>query len=202
MSGSYDIAGEEYEAKLTIEKSDEAYNLVWEYPDIEEPAYGYGVAVGGYLGFGDEGAEGIIGIYKKQDSDITGVWTSIEGDVIMHEHSPDAGIIYPSLDDISGIYNVKGANSEGKNSYKEKMTIEEYDNTWTVSKEYEDGLIAVGIGLRVDNYLVTAFPAGDFKQITLYEIYGDKLEGKWVYRYVNDNDEEITVTGWEKAGKK
>jgi len=205
FAGTYPIEGEggSYAGNLTVKKAKgDSYTLHWEYEDMTE-AEGVGIQVAGYLGFGDSGAGGVVGIYKKQDGGLSGLWAPVEGDLVMVERSPNVPRLYASPNDISGTYRVKGASSDGGDSYRKTLSIEEMGNTWVVSAESEDGFITVGMGLAVDNVLVTAFGALDTKIITVYEINGDELDGKWVYVYYDDEKQrKVTVTGWEKGRKR
>ncbi|MBN2252039.1 MAG: hypothetical protein JW724_08225 [Candidatus Altiarchaeota archaeon] len=206
FAGTYPIEGEgdSYTGTLTIQKvkgvKEKAYTLEWLYDDADEKAYGNAIEVAGYLGFGDAGEGGVIGIMKKTErGGISSLWSPIEGDLVMAERSPGASRLYAATTDLSGTYEVKGASSDGSESYEETVTIEEMGVNWLVSKEFEDGLIVVGMGLAVDNVLVTAFDIGGSKIITLLEIRDDELDGKWVYSYFDfEEDKEYVVTGWEK----
>jgi len=207
--GTYQVEGEglAYTGTLTIERlkgvKEKVYTLEWSYDEGEEMAYGNGIEVAGYLGFGDAGEGGVIGVMKKTSDGITNLWSPISGDLVMFERTPGAPRLYAATTDLAGTYKVKGAASDGSDAYEELVTVEEMGVNWLISKEFDNGMITVGMGLAVDNVLVTGFDIGGSKIITAYEIKDDELEGKWVYSYFDyEADEEFVVTGWENWQKK
>ncbi len=206
-SGTYDVVGQDYEAKLTIKHADEhVYRMRWvssDVDDIDDTLFAFGVENDGYLGFvdSDSGDEwGIVGVYKRQGDKITGLWGLIEGDLVLAQCSPGVGRMPLSYPNIEGRWKVNHLGV--KNPYTFFMTIEENGNTWVISQESEDGFIRVGMGMSVDQILITCFGMMDSKIITVYTIDGDKLYGRWAYQWVENESNRLNFeTGTEVANR-
>ncbi len=200
FAGRYEMVNEEYEdLLLVIRKEGEYYSLKWGVP-ASEPWFATGVELGRYLCTSTPGEEGAVGIYRRQEDGIAGLWFA-EGEYV-YDMSEGAEPLEPSNHDFSGSYSVEALDATAGESYTYTLTLKKNGGAYKATEFFEDGSAVTGDALAVDRIIVMGFPVGGSLVTKAFQKSGSKLEGKFFYSYYNDESgEEEVVTGTEKGEK-
>ncbi len=179
FSGKYAVSGEGYDdIDLVIKKEGKYYNLEWVYPGSESAR---GVELSGCLCAYTQGEDGIVGIYKKQDSGITGLW--VEDGEYAYESSKNAKRLEPSSKDFSGVYDISSADVGDEEAYMYRLTIEKEGEGYRAKAVYEDGSNTTDEVVTVDGVIVMGFPQDGILVMKAFQKSGSKLKGKVIYAF-------------------
>ncbi len=196
FSGTYRMESEDYEdLSLVITKEGKYYRLEWGAP-ASEPWFATGIEFEGYLCAytqGEEGEDGVVGIYTKQGSKIAGLWFS--GGEYVSDLSKGARALEPSDYDFSGAYDIHSGDVGDEEAYAYRLTIERNGDSYKARAVYEDGSNVSDEVVAVDRIIVMGFPQDGILVTKAFIRSGSKLKGKLIYAYPNYQTgiEEVSV---------
>jgi hypothetical protein len=207
LQGTYTVTGRQSQDDgngqrvVSIVDEDGIYKITREV-GLEAVEYP-GLEVRGCLGFADAGEGGIIGIYKKVNGKLAGLWMYAGGANVFSEQTKGATALRPSGRNFAGAWYVTGSHPDGSEPYEYPMTLEREGDAYKAEAEFEAGESVEGSGLAVDNVLVLGFDTGGSKIIKVLELRDSRLEGKWTFSYRDDlTGEPVTVVGKESASRR
>lgn len=179
FGGKYVVSGEGYEdVDLVIKREGNYYDLEWIYPGSVRAR---GVELSGCLCAYTEGEDGIVGIYKKQGSGITGLW--LDAGEYAYESSKGAGPLEPSDRDFSGVYDISSADVGDEEAYMYRLTIERKGEGYSARAVYEDGSNSTDEVVAVDGIIVMGFSQDNILVMKAFVKNGPRLKGKVVYAF-------------------
>ncbi|MBN2252037.1 MAG: hypothetical protein JW724_08215 [Candidatus Altiarchaeota archaeon] len=203
FDGTYKVKAPGYDAELNIQKAGKGYALKWTFAD-GRVYYGNGIQQGDFLGVAyDMGNDKTCGLvaYAKQNNEISGLWAIINDDKIYSERTPASQKIKVSEYDLAGIYRFSGTNPNSS-KYEGQLTLKRTGATYEAEWVLEEERPIYGTLFTVGNIAVAGYQDPMGIKVTVYEIKGNTLDGKWLYT-TYDRLPEISDLrpGTEKAVK-
>ncbi|NLI99504.1 hypothetical protein GX441_12735 [bacterium] len=201
FAGRYEMESEEYEdLSLVIKKKRGYYTLEWGVP-ASEPWTATGVELDGYLCASTGGEEGVVGIYERKGSGISGLWL-VDGGNYINDLSKDAEPLETSSVDFSGSYLMTADYADAGESYSYKLIIKSNGGKHAATEEFEDGGIVSVYALAVDRIIIMGFPVGGSLVTKAFKKSGARLEGKFFYSYYDEESGREEVVTGEESGEK
>jgi hypothetical protein len=151
------------------------YNLSWETSTGDYTGLGFLEGDRLLVGYGLNDDIYGVALYKiNNNGTLEGRWSYSEADGAVGTEMALGGI----RDRLEGDYKVEGTDPGNPDStYNGLLRINKVDDVYQVSWNIEDQVL-LGVGLRVDDWLIVGWGAGDSFAVMDYEIDGDKAKGR------------------------
>lgn len=200
--GSFKLSADAYESTLDLyHKTDDIYDLKWTFANSDLIVTGFGVEKSGYFGFGDAWDSGFVGIYKLDGNEITGLLVHVADNAVVKEKTIGAKELELSSPDLAGVWEEKVTRDDGdKSAIPHEIKLEKKGDLWYISNKSEgqNDFKWAGIGLTVENMLITGTDFDFAKIVTIYTVDGDTLHGRWIVK----RPDGLTRTGTRTAVRK
>lgn len=151
------------------------YNLDWETSRGDYTGLGFLEGDRLLIGYGLSDDIYGVALYKiNKDGTLEGRWTYSEADGAVGTEMAIGGI----RNRLEGDYKIDGTDpGQPESTYNGILRINQVDDTYQVSWTVGDQIL-LGVGLRVDDWLIVGWGAGDNFAVMDYEIDGDKVKGR------------------------
>lgn len=181
VAGDYKILaartpdGGTYTGTLNVAARGPYYKLLWEIPGRPSLS-GVGIVDGSVFGVGWSSGVGYgVMVYKVGTDRLTGKWVSFN----TYDKLGSEELVGPAT--LSGSYTIeKAVNPANGQAYSGTATIEPKGDTFQVSWKLSTGTTLKGVGLRVGDDLVVGFSESGKGGVSLFEVNGKEMLGRWV----------------------
>lgn len=159
-----------------IRDTSNLYNVSWETSTGDYTGLGFLEGDRLLVGYGLSDDIYGVALYKiKKNGTLEGRWSYSEADGTVGTEMAIGGI----RDRLEGDYKVEGTDPGNPDStYNGLLRINKVDDIYQVSWSIEDQVV-LGVGLRVDDWLIVGWGSGDSFAVMDYEIDGEKAKGRW-----------------------
>ena len=158
-----------------IRDTSNLYNLFWETSAGDYTGLGFLEEDRLLVGYGlSDDIYGVALYEMKRNGTLQGRWTYSEADGAVGTEIARGGI----RGRLEGDYKIEGTDpGDPDSSYNGLLRINKVDDIYQVSWTVEDQIL-LGIGLRVDDWLIVGWGPGDSFAVMDYEIDDDKAKGR------------------------
>jgi hypothetical protein len=181
VAGDYQIIaarspdGATYTGSMNVAARGPYYKLLWELPGRPSLS-GVGIRSGPIFGVGWSNGVGYgVMVYKVLGERLAGRWVAFNS----YDKLGTEDIVGPAT--LNGSFKIdKAIDPASGQPYTGTVTIEPKGETFQLTWKLSNGSNLKGVGLRVGDDLVVGFSSSGKGGVSVYQVMGKELQGRWV----------------------